>query len=87
MTRKRQDLFERVEVELYPLGGEISKRISADAKRAGLTADRMVQAVLERKASLDKHTLPAPRRLLLRWSLRWLQQGVNFRPTLSFTPA
>jgi len=27
MTRKRQDLFERVEVELYPLGGEISKRI------------------------------------------------------------
>jgi hypothetical protein len=49
-------LFERVEVELYPLGGEISKRISADAKRAGLTADRMVQAVLERKASLDKHT-------------------------------
>ena len=54
MVRKRQDLFERAEAELYTLGGEISKRKSADAVGAGLTAEmRAARAML--RAGLEYH--------------------------------
>ena len=54
MARKRRDLFERAEAELYTLRGEISKRKSADAAGAGLTAEmRAASAML--RAGLDCH--------------------------------
>ena len=54
MVRKRQDLFERASAELYALGGEISKRKSADAAGAGLTAEmRAASAML--RAGLECH--------------------------------
>ena len=54
MVRKRQDLFEWAEAELYTLGGGISKRNSADAAGAGLTAEmRAARAML--RAGLECH--------------------------------
>ncbi len=54
MARKPRDLFKRAEAELFALGGEITKRKSADAKGAGLTAEmRAASAML--RAGLEVH--------------------------------
>ncbi len=54
MARKRNDLFKRAEAELYALGDQISKRKSADAVGASLTADmRAASAML--RAGLECH--------------------------------
>ncbi|MDP7343630.1 MAG: hypothetical protein QF767_09815 [Alphaproteobacteria bacterium] len=54
MARKRNDLFKRAEAELYALGGEISKRKSAEAEGANLTA-KMRAASFMLRAGLDCH--------------------------------
>jgi hypothetical protein len=54
MAGKRNDLFKRAEAELHVLGGEISKRKSADAAGASLTADmRAASAML--RAGVECH--------------------------------
>ena len=54
MARKRRDLFERAEAELYARGGEITKRKSADADGASLTAEMPAASAMLR-AGLDCH--------------------------------
>ena len=54
MARKRKDLFKRAEAELYALGDEITKRKTADAEGASLTAEmRAASAML--RAGLECH--------------------------------